>query len=308
MKVVKRIFSEELPFLCACPALIWQIFFLFFPFIVLALYSFFEYSYLGAEYKFSLVYYQEVFQSHYFKAIVNSTILAFIVMVLCFIVAYPIAFFLAIRVPKKYRTLLLFLLILPSWTSIVVQVYAWFFLLEKNGLFAQVLYKLGIISESYHLLNKYFSILVGMISTYLPFMVLPIYATLEKMDKKLLEASADLGANKFETFKRVVWPLSLPGVYAGLLLVFIPSFGEFAIPTLLGGSKFVFWGSVIVDRFLRSRDWQFGAALAILGVVIPALLIWLSYLIKALIIKFSSLKNTRVVTSDGLDGYKEPWM
>src|SRR5439155_26465819 len=124
---------------------------------------------------------------------------------------------------------------LPSWTSLIVQIYAWFFLLEKNGFISRTLQQLGIISPSFHLLNNYFSILLGMVSCYLPFMILPLYAVLEKMDKRYLEASADLGADRYETFKRVVFPLSLPGVYAGLLLVFIPSFGEFAIPTLLGG-------------------------------------------------------------------------
>jgi spermidine/putrescine transport system permease protein len=209
--------------------------------------------------------------------------LAITTSLICFILAYPLAYTLAIKIDKKFRMFLLFLLILPSWTSIVVQVYAWFFLLEKNGFLTQFLYRAGVISENFHLLNNYFTILIGMVSTYLPFMVFPIYAVLERMDKRLLEASADLGANKIETFKRVIFPLSLPGVSAGFLLVFIPSFGEFAIPSLLGGSKYAFWGSVIVDRFLRSRDWRAGAALAVLGILIPVFLMVISYGIKKII-------------------------
>lgn len=112
-----------------------------------------------------------------------------------------------------------------------------------------------------------------MISCYLPFMILPIYAVLEKMNKNYFEASADLGANRFETFKRIVFPLSMSGVYSGILLVFIPSFGEYAIPSLVGGSKYVFWGSVIVEKFLRSRDWQVGSALVIVGIMVPVLVI-----------------------------------
>jgi spermidine/putrescine transport system permease protein len=283
MKFLRRICSEEVPFLLACPALIWQTFFLFLPFCVLFIYSFFEFHpgyYFG---KLTLGYYQQIIQSRALLAILNSTVLATTTSIICFIIAYPLAYILAINVKKKFRMFLLFLLILPSWTSIVVQIYAWFFLLEKNGYLTQCLYRLGLISENFHLLNNYFTILIGMVSTYLPFMVFPIYAVLERMDKKLLEASADLGANKLETFKRIAFPLSFSGVYAGFLLVFIPSFGEFAIPSLLGGSKYAFWGSVIVDRFLRSRDWRSGSALAISGICIPLLLIAISYSIKKII-------------------------
>jgi spermidine/putrescine transport system permease protein len=283
MKFLRRIFSEEIPFLLACPALVWENFFLFLPFGVLLIYSFFEFyqgQYTGS---FTFEYYQQIIQSRALLAILNSSILAITTSLICFILAYPLAYTLAIKIDKKFRMFLLFLLILPSWTSIVVQVYAWFFLLEKNGFLTQFLYRAGVISENFHLLNNYFTILIGMVSTYLPFMVFPIYAVLERMDKRLLEASADLGANKIETFKRVIFPLSLPGVSAGFLLVFIPSFGEFAIPSLLGGSKYAFWGSVIVDRFLRSRDWRAGAALAVLGILIPVFLMVISYGIKKII-------------------------
>ncbi len=283
MKFLRRIFSEEISFLLACPALVWQFFFLFLPFCVLLFYSFFEFCpdhYMGS---FSFAYYKQIIQSRAVLAILNSSFLAVATSAICFAIAYPLAYILAIKVSKRFRTFLLFLLILPSWTSIVVQAYAWFFLLEKNGYLTQFLYRIGLIPESFHLLNNYFTILVGMVSTYLPFMVFPIYTVLERMDKQFLEASADLGADKMETFKRVIFPLSLPGVYAGFLLVFIPSFGEFAIPSLLGGSKYALWGSVIVDRFLRSRDWRSGAALAILGILIPVLMMAIGYIIKKII-------------------------
>ncbi len=280
MKFVRRIFAEEIPFLLACPALVWQNFFLFLPFGVLLFYSFFEFvpgHYLG---HLTFSYYRQIIQSRALLAILNSVVLALVTSIICLVIAYPLAYFLAIKVRNRLRMFFLFLLILPSWTSIVVQVYAWFFLLEKNGFLTRFLYHSGLISENFHLLNNYLTILIGMVSAYLPFMVFPIYAVLERMDKRLLEASADLGADKKETFKRIVFPLSFPGVVAGFLLVFIPSFGEFAIPSLLGGSKYAFWGSVIVDRFLRSRDWRSGAALAILGIMVPILLIVMSYLIK----------------------------
>lgn len=284
MKLLRRIFAEEVPFLLACPALVWQSFFLFLPFCVLLIYSFFVFSPGQIIGRFTLEYYQQILQSCALVAILNSMILAVTTSLICLAIAYPLAYVLAIKVPKRLRALFLFFLILPSWTSIIVQVYAWFFLLEKNGYLTQFLYKIGIIPESCHLLNNYFTILLGMVSAYLPFMVFPIYTVLERMDKRLLEASADLGANKVETFRRIIFPLSFPGVMAGCLLVFIPAFGEFAIPSLLGGSKYAFWGSVIYDRFLRSRDWSSGSALAILGLLIPVLLVSISYLVKKIIV------------------------
>ncbi len=276
---IRRLIADELSFVFTCPALLWQFLFVYVPFILLVLHSLFDYSELVG-YFFTPVYYLEIINSLYIKIILRSFMLAGLTALCCLIIAYPVAYYFTMRGSKKYKTLLLFSIILPSWTSLIVQVYAWFFLLEKNGFISRFLQAVGIISPSFHLLNNYFTILLGMVSCYLPFMILPIYAVLEKMDKRLLEASADLGADRTETFKRVVFPLSLPGVYAGWFLVFIPSFGEFAIPTLLGGSKYIFWGSVIVDKFLRSRDWRVGAALTIIGVMFPVCIAGCLYLVR----------------------------
>lgn len=303
MKFLSRIFAEEFPFVLSCPALIWQFFFLYLPLGMLLIYSVVDYSASLQAYELTLRYYEQIFNTLYFRVIINSFILAAITSTICFLIAYPVAYFLAMKVRKSYRPFLLFSLILPSWTSLIIQIYAWFFLLEKNGIVSQILYSLGIISKSFHLLNNYFSILIGMVSCFLPFMILPIYAVLEKMDKRYLEASADLGANRFETFKRVVFPISLPGVYTGFLLVFIPAFGEFAIPTLLGGSKNVFWGTVIVDKFLMSRDWRAGSALTSIGIIFPVIVLISCYLVTRLI---THLKNPKA----GINGasYKDPWV
>src|SRR3990172_10556197 len=235
MRFLKRIFAEEVAFLFACPALLWQSIFLYIPFVLLILFSMFDYLPSVQSYVFTLFYYNHIFNSLYIKIIFRSLVLALLNAAICFLIAYPVAYYLALKVQRRYKTLLLFSLILPSWISLIVQVYAWFFLLEKNSLISRFLQLIGLISPTYHLLNNYFTIVLGMVSCYLPFMILPIYAVLEKMDKRYLEASADLGANRIQTFRRVIFPLSLPGVFAGLLLVFIPSFGEYAIPTLLGG-------------------------------------------------------------------------
>jgi spermidine/putrescine transport system permease protein len=277
MKFLSAIFAEEMPLLFACPALLWQVIFLYMPLFFLMIYSVLDSSFAAYSISFTFKHYVQIFNSIYFKIILHSFLLAATTACICFLIGYPVAYFLAMKVRKKFRTFFLFSLMLPSWTSLIVQIYAWFFLLEKNGFLSQTLYRLGILPESVHLLNNYFSILVGMVSCFLPFMILPIYAVLEKMDKRCLEASADLGANRMETFRRVVFPLSLPGVYAGLMLVFIPSFGEFAIPTLLGGAKHVFWGNLIVDKFLMSRDWRAGSALTTVGILLPTLLIMFGY-------------------------------
>lgn len=283
MKLLNRIFLEELSFLLMCPALLWQFIFLYMPLVILFAYSILEYSPQKKFWIITFDYYARIFNSVYFNIIVNSFLVALTTAFFCFIIAYPLAYFLVIKTKQKYRPLLLFSLILPSWTSLIVQVYAWLFLFNANGFLAQFLYSTGILPRSMSLLNNSFSILVGMISVYLPFMILPIYTVMEKMDKTLLEVSADLGANRFETFKRVIFPLSLPGVYVGLILVFLPAFGEFAIPNLLGGSKLVFWGNLIVQKFLKSRDWKAGAALAIIGVAISTIFMLLGLIISKLI-------------------------
>ncbi|MBD3232067.1 ABC transporter permease subunit [Candidatus Dependentiae bacterium] len=278
MNIVRKIFKEELPFLFACPALIWQLFFVYLPLIVLLFYSFWNREQVSKFFKFSFVYYSEILNFLYVKVIINSVILAFITAIISLIIAYPVAYFFAIKV-KRFKTFLLFSLILPSWTSFIVQIYAWFFLLQKDSLFSIIMYKLGFISKSSHLLNDYGAILVGMVYCFLPFMILPIYTVLEKMDKKLLEVSADLGANQIQTFKKIILPLSFPGIVAGFLLVFIPSFGEFAVPDLLGGGKTVLWGSLIVEKFLVTKDWHSGATLTIMGILLLSLTLMFGYII-----------------------------
>lgn len=264
---LKRIFEEELSFIFSSPALIWQIFFTYVPLIGILFVSFSEPSLKGGyfPYTFTFAHYKELLDTTYITIIFNSLILASLTTTTCLFIAFPVAYFIAIKI-QKYRTIFLFALILPSWTNFIVQIYAWFFLLEKGGLFSQIIYKLGILSYLPNFLNTYFATWIGMVYCFLPFMIFPIYTVLEKMDKRLLEASADLGAGRFNTLRRVIIPLAMPGIYVGCVLVFVPSFAEFVIPVLLGGSRNVYWGSVIVQKILIARDWASGFALACLGV------------------------------------------
>ncbi|MFH1831995.1 MAG: ABC transporter permease [bacterium] len=280
---IKSQIAQELSFLLACPAIIWQVFFLFLPLTILLLHSVIEFSPVTNSYTFTLKYYSLLLNTTYFKILINSIIIATSTTLICFLIAYPLAYYLALKVQKRFRPFLLFSLILPSWTSLIIQVYAWFFLLEKNGIITQFFKYIGLLSESAHLLNNYFAVLIGMVCVYLPFMTLPLYTVLEKVDPTVLEASADLGASRLETFKRVIFPLSLPGVYVGFLLVFLPALGEFAIPALLGGNKMAFWGTVIVNKLLVSREWASGAAFATLGVLFTCLLIASIHIISKII-------------------------
>jgi spermidine/putrescine transport system permease protein len=198
-------------------------------------------------------------------AFLNTLLLAPLGTFLSLLIAYPLAYFLAMRANPRWRTLLLILVIVPFWTSILIRSYAWIFLLGGQGLPA-VIDWLGF--GAVRLINTPFAVLTGIVYGYLPLMVMPIYVSLERLDKRLLEASADLGAPPLRSFVQVTLPLSLPGVATGCMLVFILLMGEFLITAMLGGGKVFFIGNALVDLFLQSRNWAFGAAVAVTLVVV----------------------------------------
>jgi spermidine/putrescine transport system permease protein len=195
----------------------------------------------------------------------NTLMLAPLGTIACLLIAYPLAYFLAVRVTPKWRTLLLVLVIVPFWTSILIRSYAWIYLLGGRGIPA-LLAEVGL--DDVRLINTPFAVLVGIIYGYLPLMVFPIFVNLDRLDKRLLEASSDLGSPPWRTFLQVTLPMSLPGVATGSMLVFILLMGEFLIPALLGGGMVFFVGNALVDLFLQSRNWAFGSALAVMLVVI----------------------------------------
>ncbi len=199
------------------------------------------------------------------QAFLNTLMMAPVGTLLCAVVAYPMAYYLAVKASPRWRTLLLVLIIVPFWTSQLLRIYAWLLILGSKGVPAY-LEMIGI--EGVRLVNTRFAVLVGMVYGYLPLMIFPIYVSLERLDKRLLEASADLGASPARTFLQVTLPVSLPGVATGSLLVFILLMGEFIIPALLGGGKVFFIGNALVDLFLQSRNWPFGAAVAVSMVLV----------------------------------------
>jgi spermidine/putrescine transport system permease protein len=200
----------------------------------------------------------------------NTLVLAPLGTLAALLVAYPLAYYLAVRASPKWRTLLLVMVIVPFWTSILIRTYAWIFILGGQGV-PKLLEYIGL--ESIRLINTPFAVLVGIVYGYLPLMVFPIYVSLEKLDKRLLEAAADLGSPPWRSFWQVTLPLSLPGVATGCMLVFILLMGEFLIPALLGGGKVFFIGNALVDLFLQSRNWAFGSAVAATLVILMLVIV-----------------------------------
>ncbi len=209
--------------------------------------------------------------SFYLEAYLRSLRVAAISAILCLLLGYPMAYAIA-RAPEHRRNLLLMLVILPFWTSFLLRVMAWIGLLQDQGVVNGLLLSLGLISEPLRLLYTEAAVYLGIVYCYLPFMVLPLYATLSKLDPVLLEAAADLGARPFRAFLTVTLPLSLPGIAAGFMLVFIPAVGEFVIPELLGGPSAQLVGRVLWVEFFQNRDWPMASALAVallLVLVVP---------------------------------------
>jgi len=207
----------------------------------------------------------------YTNAYISSLKIAVISTIATLLIAYPIAYGMA-KAPTTVRATLLMLVILPFWTSFLIRVYAWIAILKPEGLLNQLLLTLGVIDEPLIILNTNWAIYIGIVYSYLPFMVLPIYSSLEKMDHSLTEAALDLGCTPIRAFWRVTFPLSMPGVIAGCMLVFIPAVGEFVIPDLLGGSETLMIGKTLWNEFNANRDWPVSAAVAtilLLILVVP---------------------------------------
>ncbi len=210
----------------------------------------------------------------YYKSYLSSLQIALISTFFALLIGFPLAYGMA-RAPENWRALLLMLVILPFWTSFLIRVYAWIGILKTEGLLNQFLMWVGVIDSPLTILNTNTAVYIGIVYSYLPFIVLPIYSTLEKMDESLLEAAVDLGCTKTSAFWSVTVPLALPGIIAGCFLVFIPALGEFVIPSLLGGSETLMIGKTLWNEFFNNRDWPVASAVAIvllLILVIPILI------------------------------------
>ena len=255
--------------LLLAPAGIWFLVMLIIPLTVVFIFSFGERAPSGGV-VLALTVEQYANLPARWAAFKNTMTLAPIGTLSALLIAYPLAYFLAVKADPRWKTILLVLVIVPFWTSILIRSYAWIFLLGGRGIPA-LLEWVGI--EGLRLINTPFAVLVGIIYGYLPLMVFPIFVSLDKLDKRLLEASSDLGAKPWKTFLQVTLPLSIPGIATGCMLVFILLMGEYLIPALLGGGKVFFVGNALVDLFLQSRNWAYGSAVAVTLVVVMLVIV-----------------------------------
>lgn len=258
---------------------LWLLLFALIPNIIMFVVSFMEYdssSFVKAV--FTLDNYKQFFSDAYFKIFINSFKIAAIATALCLIIGYPFAYILA-RSKSKYKGLLALLVVIPYWTSALIRTYAISYILAANGLINTILIKIGIIDAPLKLLYTEGAVIFGFVYTLLPFMILPLYATIEKFDFKYIEAAQDLGASKLKTFYHIILPLTSPGIIAGVVLVFLPALGLFYIPSLLGGGKTMMVSNIIQEQFTTSviQNWPLGSAASVLITVVMGLMIWAYY-------------------------------
>lgn len=262
--------------LLAAPGGLWLLFFFLLPISIVFVYSFTRRGAYGTiAWTFTLENYIRFFDWLYIRVFLLSIWLALLTTIICLLIGYPFAFLIA-RTSRRWRNILLVLVLIPFWSNFLVRTYAIMLLLRTDGLLNNLLQWIGIVQQPITMLFTPFAVVLGLVYGYLPFMILPIYASVEKFDFTLLEAAHDLGANAWHAFWRVLLPLTLPGVLAGSILVFIPSVGAFVTPDLLGGGKVVMIANLINQQFLTVRHWPFGSAVSfiLMAIVLAATMLY----------------------------------
>lgn len=249
------------------PGLLFTCVFVALPVLLVLSYTFFERGrFGGVVYEFGFDNFARALEPTYRKVLVSSIGIAGLTTLLALVLGFPVAYAVA-KLPARWRNVALVLIVVPFWTNFLIRTYAWIMLLNTQGVLNDALIAMGLIDEPLTLLYTRGAVVVGLFYAYLPLMILPIYASVARLDPELREASANLGANRFTTFFRITWPLALPGVVTGCIFVFVPSLGNFVVPELLGGGKTLMVGNLIRDQFLKARDWPFGATLALIMVI-----------------------------------------
>jgi len=255
------------------PLTFWMLALVAIPLLYIIFISFMQRASDGSlVYSFTLENYTRMGNPLYLKVFIDSIYLAFETTLITLVLGYPFAYCVS-KISSKFRVFILILIIIPFWTNSLIRTYGWMISLQTDGLLNHALLFLGIIKNPFKILYTNGAVLIGMVYALFPFMVLPLYNSIEKLDKSYLEASKDLGASKWVAFYTVTLPLTMPGVVAGCILVFIPSIGLFFIPDLMGGSRTMLIGNLIRNQFLQSRDWPFGGALSIVMIGVSLLLI-----------------------------------
>lgn len=266
-------FNAAKPNLLAAPAIGWLVVFMVAPCVLISVYAFFERGLFGGiDYNFTLDNFARVVDPLYAKIFLNSARIALTTTIIAILIAYPAAYAIA-KAPQRWQPILLFFAVLPFWSNYLIRTYAWIVLLNREGLINNALRWLGYQGEPLSMLYSEGAVITGLVYNYLPFVILAIYSVLSRLNPELSEASRDLGAGSVLTFLRVTLPLTLPGVAAGGVFVFVLSIGNFVTPALLGGGRFQMIGNLVYDQFLTANDWPFGAALGMTLIAVMIVLL-----------------------------------
>ncbi len=257
------------------PASVWYAVLLVVPLAIMLAYAFArKEGFSTFIFGFNLENWQRVWDPIYRRVFTNTFVLALMGTVGCLLVGYPLAYWLATRV-RKHKTVIMLLVIVPFWTSLLVRTYAWVLILSGEGPVSRFLERAGLIGSPLGILYTRNAVLIGLIYDYLPLMIFPLYVSLDRLDRRLLEASRDLGAGRWRTFRGVTLPLTMPGIITGSLLVFIPMMGEYVVPSILGGARSFTVGSLVAFQFLTSINWAFGAAISMTLILLMLAVIFL---------------------------------
>ena len=257
------------------PYLVWAFVVIVIPLILIALYAFTEDGNEVLTFSFTFENFRKFLEATYMSVIFKSFKLGILTTVICLGLGYPLAYIIS-KCPEKSQSLLILLVTIPEWINMLLRTYAWMNLLSDNGIINHLLGLLGISPVT--MMYTDFSVVVGLVCNFMPFMIIPIHTSLSKMDKSFIEAAYDLGANKFQTFTKVIWKLSIPGVLNGIMMVFLLSISTFVIPKLLGGGQYMLIGNLIESQFISVGDWNFGSAISLILAVL--ILIFMSLMKK----------------------------
>ncbi len=269
--------KNKLSWILSFPALFWLLFFFFIPYLIVLIYSFLTPTIYDIKFEFTLQAYREIFEWRYIKSFLISLRLATITTVLCLLLGYPVAYFIA-RSSDKLKNALLFLIIIPFWTNFIIRIFSWRIFLAPEGTLNNILISLGIISEPLMILRTDLAVILVMVYVYLPYMILPLYAGIEKIDFTLINAAMDLGANRWKSFLKVTLPLSKEGIYAGIILVFIPSLGMYVVPHLVGSQESLYIGQIIAYKIKDiPRNWPLASALSFVMLLFVTILMVIIY-------------------------------
>lgn len=261
--------------IAVAPLYIFSILFVAIPLIYVVVLSFLKKDILwGVTNEFTLDNFKKMFDPVYLKTFADSLKLAFLTTIVTLILGYPFGYFMS-KLKFKMRSIMMLLIVVPFWTNALVRIYGWMIILRTNGILNNILISVGIVSEPLKILYTYSAVLIGMVYSLLPFMILSVYTSAEKLDWSLVEAARDLGATRFQAFLTVTLKLTLPGILSGVVLVFVPSIGLFFLADLLGGGKIMLVGNLIKNQLLVARDWPFGAALSVVMMIMTTVIIWL---------------------------------